>query len=126
MKGSTLKELNSRLLCSQFLSERARGSESLVQIASGCCGINSQNLSDSFLSFWARSASFSDQALTKEMGPGGDLLRMWTVRCTVHTFPARDYYTNVFGSPRDRVLSSHDRYARQLGLPGREERIRML
>lgn len=126
MTGPLIRKYNSKLLHSQFLSVKAKGRNSLLEITRGCCGINSQNLRDSYLSFWARSESFSEDDIVRELKPGGNLLRMWTVRSTVHTFPVKDYYINVFGSPRDRVLESHDRYARQLGLPDRERRISRL
>ncbi len=56
----------------------------------------------------------------------GDLSRTWTVRGTVHTFPTKDYSVHVFGSPVERALQSYDRYAKQLGVPEREIRIRKL
>lgn len=126
MNAAELRRYNRNLLRSQFLTRRAKGKDSLTEISRACCGINSQNMRDSFLSFWARSASFSENALVRQMKPSGSLLRTWTVRSTVHTFPAEDYYMNVFGSPVDRILSSHDRYARQLGLPSREDRMKKL
>ena len=126
MKPGTLRTLNRRLLSSQLLIKKARGKSSLISITEACSGINSQNFRDSFLSFWARAGSFSDKALLSGFKPKGDLSRTWTVRGTVHTFPSKDYYTHVFGSPRDRILASHDRYARQLGLPERQRRIELL
>ena len=122
MDKEVLKVLNRRLLASLNLTSKDGGVDSLIHIARSCVGINSQNLKDSYSSFWARAQKFSDSSLDGEMKPGGGLARTWTVRGTVHTFPSSDYYTHVFGSPRDRALSRHDSYARQLGLPQREDR----
>lgn len=126
LKQEVLRKLNRRLLSAQRLSTKATGKGSLVSVSHSCCGINSQNIQDSVLSFWARTNSFSENALMSEFRPKGGLVRTWTVRGTVHTFPSRDYYVHVFGSPRDRALLSHDTYARQLGLPPRDKRIELL
>lgn len=126
MDKGTLRKLNSRLLFQQNLSRPARGATPLVTVSDSCCGINSQNFRDSYMSFWSRSSGFTEEKLNSSIGPGGTLSRTWTVRGTVHTFPTKDYSVYVFGSPVERYLNAHDRYARQLGLPNREGRIRLL
>jgi hypothetical protein len=88
----------------QCLSKKASGSKSVVRVAEGCCGINSQDLRESFSSFWARIEGFRDSDLLNEYKPGGGLVRTWTIRSTMHTFPSKDYYIHVFGSGCKRIL----------------------
>lgn len=121
-----IKKLNSKLISNQYLTSVASGSNSLVEVAESTCGINSQNVSDSQMSFWARSDNFSQESLNSSFVPKGTISRTWTVRGTVHTFPTRDYNVHVFGSPVERHLSAYDSYAKQLGVPSREKRIRFL
>ncbi len=110
----------------QCLSKKASGSKSVVRVAEACCGINSQDLRESFSSFWARIEGFKDSDLLNEYKPGGGLVRTWTIRSTMHTFPSKDYYIHVFGSGCKKILSRYDSWAKRLGLPPREIRIESL
>ncbi len=85
--------------------------------------MNSQDFRESLSSFWARVDGFKDQQALDELRPKGGLARTWTVRGTMHTFPARDYYLHVFGSPRKRILSRYESYAKKLGVPPLETRM---
>lgn len=123
---NTLRKLNSRLIFSQFLKKSANGKSSLVDVSDALCGVNSQNFRDSYMSYWTRSTGFSENKLVSSIKPRGELSRTWTVRGTVHTFPTTDYKVHVFGSPVEKFLKSNDRYAKQLGVPDRETRIRKL
>ncbi len=123
---ATLKKLNSKVIFNQFLIKPAAGSASLIEVSDALCGVNSQNFRDSYLTYWARASGFSEKKLLSSIKPSGALSRTWTVRGTVHTFPTRDYNIHAFGGPAERALKNHDRYARQLGVPGREERIKRL
>lgn len=126
LNTETLGKFNRRLLVAQKLTNTASGSGSTLSVANACCGVNSQNFRDSFMTFWSRSSNFNDTQLIAGFKPGGTLSRTWTVRGTVHTFPSKDYFIHVFGSPRNRIFAAHDRYARQLGLPSRVERVERL
>jgi hypothetical protein len=110
----------------QHLSAKASEPFSPVSVSEGCCGINSQDFRESFLSFWARINNFKDSNLLGELRPKGGLVRAWTVRGTMHTFPSKDYYVHVFGSGRKRILSRYDSWAKRLGIPPREVRIKSL
>lgn len=121
-----LKKLNSRIISNQCLARSAKRSSSLVEISDALCGVNSQNYSDSYMSYWARNLSFSKDKLDSNLQPGGALSRTWTVRGTVHTFPSKNYNTYVFGSPVERYLKDWDRYAKQLNLPIQEDRVKLI
>jgi hypothetical protein len=110
----------------QCLSTKASGPGSPVTVSEACCGINSQDFQESFTSFWARVNNFRDSDLHSEFKPKGGLVRTWTVRSTMHTFPSKDYYVYIFGSGRERILSRYDGYAKQLGIPSREVRTESL
>ena len=121
-----LRNLNSRIIYNQFLRKSANGKSSLVDVSDALCGVNSQNFRDSYMSYWARTSGFSEKKLLSSIKPKGELSRAWTVRGTVHTFPTRDYKIHIFGSPVERFLKSYDRYAKQLGVPDRETRVKKL
>jgi hypothetical protein len=110
----------------QCLSRKASEPKPVVAVSGACCGVNSQDFRESFSSFWARVEKFRDSDLLSELKPKGGLARAWTVRGTMHTFPSKDYYVHVFGSGRRRVLSRYDGWAKQLGIPPRDTRIRSL
>jgi hypothetical protein len=98
-----------------------------VRVAEACCGVNSQDYMESFSSFWARIGRFRDSDLTAEFGPKGGLVRIRTVRGTMHTIPSKDYWIHLFGSPGyRRFLSLYDRAARKRGIGDRDFRIRYL
>jgi len=122
----TLKALNRRLLASQFLSRKASGPSAAVRVAEACCGINSQDLLESFSSFWARINRFQDSDLTSELRPKGGLVRTWTVRSTMHTIPAKDYYVHVLGGPGRRFQPWFDNAAKRRGIPDRDYRVQFL
>jgi hypothetical protein len=67
--------------------------------------------------------NFRDTDLLTQLKPRGGLVRAWTVRSTMHTFPSKDYYIHVFGSGRNKILSGYDRWAKQLGMPPRDVRM---
>ncbi len=121
-----LRKMNRIALEKQYLSMKAHGRGALEKIADSCCGINSQDINSSFSSFWARIEKFSPDHYRREFRKRGSLSRTWTVRGTVHTFPSKDYYTFVFGSPVSRYSRSFDRYAKQLGIPHKDVRIRKM
>jgi winged helix DNA-binding protein len=121
-----LRGLNRRLLASQCLSRRASGPRAVVKVAEAVCGINSQDLQESFSSFWARASGFRDSDLTEELRPKGGLVRTWTVRSTMHTIPSKDYWVHVFGGPGRRFQPWFDRTAKKRGIPDRDFRIRFL
>lgn len=123
MDKKILRQLNYRLIWNQFLKKPSGGKDSMVTVSDGLCGVNSQNFRDSYMSYWSRTTRFTEKKLLSSFKPNGVLSRTWTVRGTVHTFPTRDYEVHVFGSPVERYLMSHDRYARQLGVPNRQGRI---
>src|SRR5690242_13246596 len=123
----TLKILNRRILLGQCLSKRASGPHAVVRVSEACCGVNSQDYLESFSSFWARIGRFRDSDLTAEFGPKGGLVRIRTVRGTMHTIPSKDYWIHLFGSPGyRRFLSLYDRAARKRGIGDREFRVRYL
>ena len=122
----TLRALNRRLLASQYLSRKASGSRAVVKVAEACCGINSQDLLESYSSFWARIDRFRDSDLTSELRPKGGLVRTWTVRSTMHTIPAKDYYVHVLGGPGRRFQPWFDNAAKRRGIPDRDFRVRFL
>lgn len=123
----TLKILNRRILSGQCLSQRASGPHAVVKVSEACCGVNSQDYLESFSSFWARVGRFRDSDLSSEFGPKGGLVRIRTVRGTMHTIPSKDYWIHLFGSPGyRRFLSLYDRAARKRGIGDREFRIRYL
>jgi Winged helix DNA-binding domain len=113
-------------LASQYLSRRASGPRAVVKVAEAVCGINSQDLQESFSSFWARARGFRDSDLTEELRPKGGLVRTWTVRSTMHTIPTKDYWVHVFGGPGRRFQPWFDRTAKKRGIPDRDFRIRFL
>jgi winged helix DNA-binding protein len=121
-----LRSLNKRLLASQFLSRKTSGRSAVVKVAEAVCGINSQDLQESFSSFWARVDGFRDSDLTEELRPKGGLVRTWTVRSTMHTIPSKDYWVHVFGGPGRRFQPWFDRTAKKRGIPDRDFRIRFL
>jgi hypothetical protein len=121
-----LRALNRRLLAAQYLSRKASGPQAVITVAEACCGINSQDLLESFSSFWARIDGFRDSDLTSELRPKGGLVRTWTVRSTMHTIPARDYWIHVFGGPGRRFQPWFDRTAKKRGIPDRDFRVRFL
>ena len=122
----TLRALNRRLLASQYLSRKASGPHAAVKVAEACCGINSQDLLESYSSFWARIDGFRDSDLTSELRPKGGLVRTWTVRSTMHTIPAKDYYVHVLGGPGRRFQHWFDNAAKRRGIPDRDSRVRFL
>lgn len=126
MKVSDLKKLNRKLLWKQFLSEKRDKAKTPPVAAESIAGANSQNLRDSYLSFWSRMKDFSDNILESQYMPGKGITRTWTVRGTVHTFPTEHYSAYVFGSPGERYLSSFDSYASRLGILERDYRIEKL
>jgi len=77
---------------------------------------------ESLSSFWARVDRFTDLDFLAEFRPKGGLARAWTVRSTMHTFPAKDYYVHVFGSGKKRILSRYESWAKRLGMPPRAVR----
>jgi hypothetical protein len=97
-----------------------------VKVAEACCGINSQDLQESFSSFWARVNGFRDSDLTSELRPNGRLVRTWTVRSTMHTIPVKDYWVYVLGGPGRRFQPWFDRIAKKRGIPDRDFRMRFL
>src|SRR5438094_7913372 len=98
-----LRALNRRLLASQYLSRKASGPRAAVKVAEACCGMNSQDLLESYSSFWARVDGFRDSDLTSELRPRGGLVRTWNFRSTMHTIPSKDYCVSVPGSPQTRA-----------------------
>ena len=121
-----MKALNKRLLASQYLSRKASGPHAAVKVAEACCGMNSQDLLESYSSFWARVDGFRDSDLTSELRPKGGLVRTWTVRSTMHTIPTKDYWVHVFGGPGRRFRPWFDRTAKKRGIPDRDFRVRFL
>ena len=122
-----MKILNRRILARQYLSRRASGPHAVVKVSEACCGINSQDYLESFSSFWARVEGFRDSDLTSEFGPKGGLVRIRTVRGTMHTIPSKDYWIHLFGGPGyRRFLSNYDRIAKRRGIGDREFRVRSL
>jgi len=121
-----LRALNRRILASQYLSRKASGPRAAVKVAEACCGINSQDFLESFSSFWARIDGFRDSDLTSELRPKGGLVRTWTVRSTMHTIPAKDYYVHVLGGPGRRFQPWFDNAAKRRGIPDRDFRVRFL
>jgi len=121
-----LRALNRRLLTSQGLSRKASGPRASVKVAEACCGINSQDLLESYSSFWARVNGFRDSDVTSELRPKGGLVRTWTVRSTMHTIPTRDYWVYVFGGPGRRFQPWFDRTAKKRGIPDRDFRVQFL
>jgi hypothetical protein len=121
-----LRALNRKLLASQYISRKASGPHAAVKVAEAVCGINSQDLQESFSSFWARVSGFRDLDLTEELRPKGGLVRTWTVRSTMHTIPSKDYWVHVFGGPGRRFQPWFDRTAKKRGIPDRDFRIRSL
>jgi len=97
-----------------------------VKVAEACCGINSQDLLESYSSFWARVDKFRDSDLVSELRPNGGLVRTWTVRSTMHTIPSKDYWVYVLGGPGRRFRSWFDRTAKKRGIPDRDFRVRFL
>src|SRR5437016_9973762 len=126
LDSRVLRGLNRRLLASQYLSRKASGPRAVVKVAEACCGMNSQDLLESYSSFWARVSGFRDSDLTSELRPKGGLVRTWTVRSTMHTIPTRDYWVYVFGGPGRRFQQWFDRTAKKRGIPDRDFRIRFL
>jgi winged helix DNA-binding protein len=122
----TLSELNRRLLWSQCLSERLRGSDAPVRVADACCGIQSQNFQESLSSFWARIDGFHNNQVMSELRPGGGLVRTRAARGTMHMIPCKDYYTYALGAAGDRYHSWLDRTAKERNYPPREERFRLI
>ncbi len=84
--------------------------------------MNSQDLLESYSSFWARVDGFRDSDLTSELRPKGGLVRTWTVRSTMHTIPTKDYWVHVFGGPGRRFQPWFDRTAKKRGIPDRDFR----
>ena len=121
-----MRALNRRLLTSQYLSRKASGPRAVVKVAEACCGMNSQDLLESYSSFWVRVSGFRDSDLTSELRPKGGLVRTWTVRSTMHTIPTKDYWVYVFGGPGRRFQQWFDRTAKKRGIPDRDFRIRFL
>jgi hypothetical protein len=113
-------------MLAQHISVRASGRRSVVEAAAACCGVNSQDLRESFASFWARTEGFEADAMQREFRPMGGLARAWTARGTMHTFPSKDYFAHVFGSPRKRVLGRYERSARRRGIPHLGKRVESL
>ena len=127
INDKTLKILNRRILARQCLSQKVSGPHAVVKVSEACCGINSQDYLESFSSFWARVGKFRDSDLTAEFEPRGGLVRVRTVRGTMHTIPSRDYWIHLFGSPGyRRFLSNYDRAAKRRGIGDREFRVRRL
>ena len=126
MNRRTLRMLNKKLLQMQCLSNKIRGSESVIKVSEACCGINSQDFKESLSSYWTRIENIKDKDFFSELKPKKGLVRTWTVRSTMHTIPSKDYYMYIFGSGRNKILSRYDRYARQLGIPRREVRVESL
>ncbi len=121
-----MRALNRRILASQYLSRKASGPRAVVKVAEACCGVNSQDLLESYSSFWARVNGFRDSNLTSELRPKGGLVRTWTVRSTMHTIPTRDYWVYVFGGPGRRFQPWFDRTAKKRGIPDRDFRVQFL
>lgn len=121
-----MRGLNRRLLASQHLSRKASGPRAVVKVAEACCGVNSQDLLESFSSFWARVNGFRDSDLTSELRPKGGLVRTWTVRSTMHVIPTKDYWVHVLGGPGRRFQLWFDRTAKKRGIPNRDFRVRFL
>jgi hypothetical protein len=88
--------------------------------------MNSQDLLESYSSFWARVNGFRDSDLTTELRPKEGLVRTWTVRSTMHTIPTRDYWVYVFGGPGRRFQPWFDRTAKKRGIPDRDFRVQFL
>jgi len=126
LDSPVLRALNRRLLASQYLSRKASGPRAVVKVAEACCGMNSQDLLESYSSFWARVNGFRDSDLTSELRPKGGLVRTWTVRSTMHTIPSKDYWVYVFGGPGRRFQPWFDRTAKKRGIPDRDFRVRFL
>jgi len=126
LDSRVLRGLNRRLLASQYLSRKASGPAAVVKVAEACCGMNSQDLLESYSSFWARVKGFRDSDLTSELRPKGGLVRTWTVRSTMHIIPTRDYWVFVFGGPGRRFQPWFDRTAKKRGIPDRDFRVRFL
>ena len=97
-----------------------------MKVAEACCGMNSQDLLESYSSFWARVDGFRDSDLTSELRPRGGLVRTWTVRSTMHTIPSKDYWVYVLGGPGRRFQPWFDRTAKKRGIPDRDFRVRFL
>ena len=117
MGSKELKAMNRRLLHQQLLTKKTSGPRSAVKVAKAACGINSQDFLESLSSFWARAEGFANSDFESEFRPRGGVVRTWTVRGTVHTVAAEDYYLHVFGSGRRRTLLAYDRWAKKLGIP---------
>jgi len=97
-----------------------------VKVAEACCGMNSQDLLESYSSFWVRVSGFRDSDLTSELRPKGCLVRTWTVRSTMHTIPSKDYWVHVLGGPGRRFQPWFDRTAKKRGIPDRDFRVQFL
>ncbi|HKI76811.1 MAG TPA: winged helix DNA-binding domain-containing protein [Candidatus Bathyarchaeia archaeon] len=126
LDSPVLRALNRRLLASQSLSRKASGPRAVVKVAEACCGMNSQDLLESYSSFWARVNGFRDSDLTSELRPKGGLVRTWTVRSTMHTIPSKDYWVYVFGGPGRRFQPWFDRTAKKRGIPDQDFRVQFL
>jgi len=120
------RDLNRRLLWSHCLSSKMKGPDAAVKVADACCGIQSQNVSESLSSFWARIDGFRDDDVISELRPGGRLVRSWVVRSTMHIVPSKDYYVYVRGGASERMLKWIDTIAKKRKLLPREERKRLL
>ncbi len=114
------------MLWSHCLSNKLRGPDAPVRVADACCGIQSQNLQESFASFWARIDQFKNNDVSSELRPGGGLVRTWAIRSTMHTIPSEDYYVYVLGGASDRLLQWIDTLAKKRNYPPREERRKKL
>jgi hypothetical protein len=121
-----LVDLNRKLLFTQNFSKKAVGSGAVVSVTDSCCGINSQNYSQSFISYWARIDNFRDDDLRLELKPKRGLVRTWTVRWTMHIIPAKDYHTYVLGSGGVKLFKAFERLAKNFGLPAQQIRISSL
>jgi hypothetical protein len=126
LDSPVLRTLNRKILASQYLSRKASGPHAAVKVAEACCGLNSQDLLESYSSFWARVNRFRDSDLTSELRPKGGLVRTWTVRSTMHTIPVKDYWVYVLGGPGRRFRPWFDRAAKKRGIPDQDFRIRNL
>src|SRR5438552_2979245 len=126
LDSRVLRGLNRRLLASQYLSRKASGPRAVVKVAEACCGMNSQDLLESYSSFWVRVSGFRDSDPTSELRPKGCLVRTWTVRSTMHTIPSKDYWVHVLGGPGRRFQPWFDRTAKKRGIPDRDFRVQFL
>jgi Winged helix DNA-binding domain len=113
-------------MANQLLSQKASGPGSVVRVAEAVCGINSQDFLESFGSFWARVEGFKDSDMLSELRPRGGLVRTYTVRGTMHTIAAKDYWIHITGGPLRRFEPWFDKIAKKRGIPGGDFRMRML